>query len=148
MLVASSLLITDYSSIFFDFAYLQKPIIFTHFDYNEYRKKHFPKGYFDYKRDGFGKICYNLNCTIEEIKYEITNKMVMKNLYITRAKRFFKYVDELNCYRTYISILESNNKNKLKHNKRFICLDNIFNFIILYILILKIKNNTYFMKLK
>ena len=139
LLVASSLLITDYSSIFFDFAYLQKPIIFTHFDYNEYRKKHFPKGYFDYKRDGFGKICYNLNCTIEEIKYEITNKMVMKNLYITRAKRFFKYVDELNCYRTYISILESNNKNKLKHNKRFICLDNIFNFIILYILILKIN---------
>ena len=32
----ASLLITDYSSIFFDFGYLQKPIIYTQFDYEEY----------------------------------------------------------------------------------------------------------------
>jgi len=53
----SSLLITDYSSIFFDFAYLKKPVIYTHFDYNEYRENHVPEGYFNYKNDGFGPIC-------------------------------------------------------------------------------------------
>ena len=33
LLIKSSLLITDYSSNFFDFAFMQKPVIYTHFDY-------------------------------------------------------------------------------------------------------------------
>ena len=133
-----------YSSIFFDFAYLKKPIIYTHFDYIEYRKKHFPKGYFDYEKDGFGKICYNLKCTIDEIKYEINNKMILQKLYTMRIKRFFKYFDELNCNRTYISIIEHNNKSKFKQNIRFINFELIFNLITLYIIILKLKNNIIF----
>jgi len=131
LVVKSSLLITDYSSIFFDFGYMEKPIIFTHFDYKEYRKNHFPEGYFDYKTEGFGKICYNLECTINEIIKEIKNNMHMKMIYRMRIKRFFKYFDDLNCYRTYISILEYNNKNKYKN---IFNLNNIYILIILYIL--------------
>ena len=135
LLVKSSLLITDYSSIFFDFGYLEKPIIFTHFDYEEYRKNHFQKGYFDYKIDGFGKICYNLECTVKEIIIEIKNKMHMKKIYRMRIKRFFKYFDELNSYRTYTSILEYKNKSK---NKHIYNLDNI-SFLIFLIILYIIK---------
>ena len=49
------MLITDYSSIFFDFGYLNKPVIYSHFDYNEYRANHFRKGYFDYIKNEMSK---------------------------------------------------------------------------------------------
>ena len=148
LLVKSSLLITDYSSIFFDFAYMQKPIIFTQFDHYEYRKYQFPKGYFDYKTDGFGTICYNIQCTIEQIKLEIKNQLRMKKIYIMRIKRFFKYLDEYNCYRTYNTIKGFKNEKYLKQNNIFIQLNSIFNFIILFFSILKLINIYYYIKYK
>ena len=143
ILVKSSLLITDYSSIFFDFAYLEKPIIYTHFDYNEYRNKQFSKGYFDYKRDGFGKICFTLQCIIEEIKFEIQNKMIMRKIYKMRTRKFFKFFDEQNCYRTFISIQNHNKYSELKENKRFVSIDMIFNLIFIYIFVMKIRNSNF-----
>ena len=41
ILIKSSLLITDYSSVFFDFSYMKKPIIYTQFDYELHRKVHY-----------------------------------------------------------------------------------------------------------
>lgn len=49
LLKESALLITDYSSVFFDFAYMHKPVIFFQFDYDEFHQKHYQKGYFDFK---------------------------------------------------------------------------------------------------
>ena len=77
-LVKASLLITDYSSIFFDFGYIEKPIIYSQFDYDEYRNNHFPKGYFEYEKDGFGPVCYDMKCTINNIISEIKNSCRIK----------------------------------------------------------------------
>ena len=96
LLAKASLLITDYSNIFFDFGYIEKPIIYYHFDYNEYRKNHIPEGYFDYKRDGFGPVCNDI--------FEIENKNKVTNIYIRRIKRFFKYIDKENCNRIFSKI--------------------------------------------
>ena len=89
ILYENSLLITDYSSIFFDFAYLGKPVIYTHFDYNEYRNYHYPEGYFDYNTDGFGPICKNIQCTINEIIFEISNRCIFRKKYLMRMKKYF-----------------------------------------------------------
>ena len=107
-----SLLVTDYSSIFFDFGYIQKPVIFTQFDYKEYRNSHFPKGYFDYKKDGFGKICYDMQCSIESIKSEIENNCILQKLYNKRMKKFFQYHDDNNCVRVYNKIMKIKDKDK------------------------------------
>ena len=40
LILTSNILITDYSSVFFDFAYLNKEVIYFQFDYEEYRKEH------------------------------------------------------------------------------------------------------------
>ena len=72
-LLKSSLLITDYSSVFFDFGYLKKPIIYTHLDYIEYRNFNYKKGYFDYIKNGFGPIWKYIYCTYKEIEFEIHN---------------------------------------------------------------------------
>ena len=109
----SVLLVTDYSSIFFDFGYILKPVIYTHFDYEEYRNKQFPKGYFDYKKDGFGKICYDMDCTLKLIISEIENKCIINNFYNKRIKKFFKYHDDNNCYRAFIEIIKRKNDKKI-----------------------------------
>ena len=52
-----ALLVTDYSSVFFDVAFLRKPVVYYQFDEEEFRKYHYQKGYFDFRRDGFGPVC-------------------------------------------------------------------------------------------
>ncbi|WP_186305329.1 CDP-glycerol glycerophosphotransferase family protein, partial [Campylobacter coli] len=49
----SSLMITDYSSVAFEMAYLNKPVIYYQFDHEEFFNSHtYQKGYFNYKKDG------------------------------------------------------------------------------------------------
>ena len=48
LLKQSALLVTDYSSVFFDFAYMNKPILFYQFDEQAFRKYQYTEGYFDY----------------------------------------------------------------------------------------------------
>lgn len=79
----SKLLITDYSSVFMDFAYMEKPVIYFHFDYKRYREGHLKQGYFEYEKDGFGPICE----TIDEIVGSLKNTEIEK--YLKREKRFF-----------------------------------------------------------
>lgn len=54
LLMNCSMLITDYSSVFFDVAYMNKPVLYYQFDREEFYSYHYPKGYFDFERDGFG----------------------------------------------------------------------------------------------
>ena len=129
-LTQASLLITDYSSIFFDFGYLKKPIIYIHFDYEEYRNNHFPNGYFDYKRDGFGPVCFNMQCLIKSINYELDNNCKLKRVYLNKIKRFFYFFDNNNSFRTFSEILNNNNninENETINNKLLI----IYAFILL-----------------
>ena len=134
-LLKSSLLITDYSSIFFDFGYINKPIIYAHFDYDEYRKNQFPQGYFNYEIDGFGPICYNIECIIKNIVIQIDNNCQLNNFYFKRTKKFFRYFDDQNNYRTFYSIINSTNKKD--SNNSF--LSNYF-FLFLPFFLLVIKN--------
>ena len=80
----ASLLITDYSSIFFDFAYLKKPIVYSHFDIEEFRKFQYPEGYFVYEKDGFGPICKTIDCIVDELINQIINKCKIKKKYLKR----------------------------------------------------------------
>lgn len=102
VLKQSSLLITDYSSVYMDFAYMMKPIIYFQFDYEEYRKKQYQNGYFDYKRDGFGPVTYNVNDTINKFIDIINNNLNHK--YTKRMSDFFELKDKNNCERIYSAI--------------------------------------------
>ena len=63
----SALLITDYSSIFFDFSYLKKPIIYYQYAHDY----HFDSenGYFQYETMGFGDVIAEEDELIEKIDY-------------------------------------------------------------------------------
>ena len=99
----SSLLITDYSSVFFDFAYLEKPVIYYQAD-DDY---HYDKGYFNYETDGFGEVITEEKELIELITNYIKNECQMKDEYNQNMKKFFKYHDKQNCKRVYEWILDN-----------------------------------------
>lgn len=103
LLKESKMLITDYSSIAFDFAYMKKSIIYYQFDKKEYDNNHYAKGYFDYKKDGFGIVVENINLLISELRILVDNKY--ENLYINRTNRFFELLDKNNCKRNYEEIV-------------------------------------------
>ena len=55
----TALLVTDYSSVAFEIAYIEKPVIYYQFDAEQfYDGGHLGfGGYFDFARDGFGPVC-------------------------------------------------------------------------------------------
>ena len=99
----SSLLVTDYSSVFFDFAYLKKPIVYSQFDKDEFFKgEHaYKKGYFSYEDDGFGPVCLDLDSTVNAMIAEIEKDCRNDPKYIQRIEDFYPYFDENSCQRVY-----------------------------------------------
>lgn len=105
LLKQSSLLITDYSSVFFDFAYMEKPVVFYQFDEDFYYSEHYQKGYFDYRTDGFGPVFTLSNEVVDELIKEINNNFYVCDTYLGRIKAFYELRDKNNCERIYQSIL-------------------------------------------
>lgn len=105
LLLQSKLLITDYSSVFFDFAYMKKPELFYQFDKSEYRAIHYKQGYFDYQTDAFGKVVFNLDEVTEEIVNLFQNNFVLPKKYKERSNSFFAFNDLKNCERTYNAVM-------------------------------------------
>lgn len=99
----ASLIITDYSSVSFDFAYMKKPLVYYQFG-NDY---HFDveSAYFQYERDGFGPVCRNHEDLKRQITKIIENGCVMDEVYQKRVEEFFKYIDKNNSKRVYEEIL-------------------------------------------
>ena len=62
----SDMLITDYSSVMFDYAVLKRPIIFYCYDLEEYL--YYRGTYFDLKEDSPGPICSNLEEVLDFIR--------------------------------------------------------------------------------
>ena len=91
----TDLMLTDFSSVVFDFAYLRKPIIYTHFDIQTMQSggHTYSEGYFDYERDGFGEVTYDAKQTVDTIIEYIKNDCKPKEKYLERINKTFKYND-------------------------------------------------------
>lgn len=99
---SASVLVTDYSSVFFDFAYMKKPVIFYH-PHDDY---HYTENYFDYETMGFGEVIIEENDLINKIKDYISKDCIMEEKYKRRVDDFFKYTDRNNCQRVHNWIKE------------------------------------------
>ncbi|MEK4947772.1 CDP-glycerol glycerophosphotransferase family protein [Carnobacterium sp. FSL W8-0810] len=104
----SSLLITDYSSVALDFVYLNKPVLFYHFDLEDYLIN---RGSFvNLYTDLFGPVAYqydDLKIKIKEIQNE---NFITKEEYIRKSSRHFDHKDKNNFKRTYKRIRKFNPK--------------------------------------
>ncbi|MEI5034976.1 CDP-glycerol glycerophosphotransferase family protein [Streptomyces sp. S1A(2023)] len=96
-----SMLVTDYSSVFFDVAYMGKPIVYTNFDDEAFYSKHYKRGYFDLARDGFGPACGRVDQAVDEIIASIARDFQVEPEYRRRAEEFFVLRDTNNCRRAF-----------------------------------------------
>ena len=96
----SSLLITDYSSLAFDFAYIKKPIIYYQYG-NDY---HFDNNFFVYQSMGFGEVIKDEDELIDTIEEYLNNDCKIKDKYLKRSNSFYKFNDKNNCKRVYNAI--------------------------------------------
>ncbi len=103
----SSMLITDYSSVNFDFAYMNKPVLYYQFDDERFFKDHVGVGWFDYKNMGFGECVNNEEDLFICVKDYLVNGFRMKPNYEQRIKSVFPLYDDNNCERIYQEIINS-----------------------------------------
>lgn len=101
----SDLVLTDYSSAVFDFAYLEKPLIYMFFDSEEFFGTQYSGGYFTIEKDGFGEVEYTLEDTVSRIIAYMENGCTLKPVYRERIHDFYKHHDKDNCQRIYEAVL-------------------------------------------
>lgn len=96
----ASVLITDYSSISFDFAYIKKPIVYIHFDDEAYYAGHIKKGYFECEKHGFGPVIYKPADLVGALE------KANEKMYIERGKNFFTLSKRGNCKRIFEELIK------------------------------------------
>ncbi|EOH9661698.1 CDP-glycerol:glycerophosphate glycerophosphotransferase [Campylobacter coli] len=97
----SSLMITDYSSVAFEMAYLEKPVIYYQFDKEEFFISQWQKGYFDYKKDGFGPVVENEENLLKELESLLQNDCKPFGVYKDNIDSTFVFKDGRCCERIY-----------------------------------------------
>ena len=87
----SAMMITDYSSVAFDFSFLHKPVIYYQFDRSRFIGKR--PSHLDLDNDLPGEISNELDDILALLNKYVLNDFTMENKYVERANRFIKYRD-------------------------------------------------------
>ena len=106
VLIESALMVTDYSSVSMDFAYMKKPVLYYQFDIKEYREKQLQEGYFSYSKNGFGPVIEDEKSLVDFIIENYNNNFEIESKYLKRISEFFELNDANNCKRVYNMIKE------------------------------------------
>ena len=106
LLKESALLITDYSSVHFDFAYMGKPVLYYQFDKEEFWNKQYEQSGFDVSKDGFGPVAYDLKQLLRDLEHVYCEGFRLQGEYERRMKQFYELRDDKNCERVYQEIVK------------------------------------------
>ena len=98
-IMTSRLLITDYSSISFDFFYIDKSVLFFQFDKAEYNEK--VGAYIDLEKDLFGPAAFDINSCVTEIMRMYKENFQIEDDYKKMKDSYFKYNDKGNSERLF-----------------------------------------------
>ena len=104
LLKESAYLITDFSSVAMDFAYMKKPLLYYQFDNEKFRSSHHGVGYFDFKTEGFGPVCVTPEQVVKELKQSYERGFQNEARYLERHEAYFDLWDTDNCRRNYEAI--------------------------------------------
>ena len=96
-------MVTDYSGVQYDFAYMKKPIIYFHTDE---LPNHYGAGEINYEKEGFGPIVKTNDELIDLLCERIKNSCKNEKKYIDRCKDFFEFDDNNSCERIYNATIE------------------------------------------
>lgn len=103
LLKESEILITDYSSVYFDFAYMEKPILYFQFDKENFLRGHYQKGYFD--ESTFGLVVTKEEQIIQAVSQILCGEFERER-YLKNIRGFFGVHDCNNCDRIFSAIIK------------------------------------------
>lgn len=104
LLKGCSMLVTDFSSIFFDVHYMRKPVLYYQFDEVDFRKYHHETGWYDFE-DGFGRKEIAEDKVVKYLVDKIHDGFRLEKRYSDRIEECFVYNDHDNCERIYNEIV-------------------------------------------
>ena len=104
LLKESKLLVTDYSSVFFDFAYMRKPVVYFQFDQEDFFGRHYNRGYFSYPEMGFGPVTASVEAAVDAMTECAEHDFLPTEAYRKRMEDFFPLYDQKNCERIFDAI--------------------------------------------
>ncbi|EJA8763065.1 CDP-glycerol glycerophosphotransferase family protein [Campylobacter coli] len=98
----SSLMITDYSSVAFEMAYLNKPVLYYQFDQEDFFSSHtLQKGYFDYRKNGFGPVVEKEENLLKELENLLQDNCRVFGVYKDNIDSTFAFKDGKCCERIF-----------------------------------------------
>ncbi|GIN96836.1 hypothetical protein J6TS1_27060 [Siminovitchia terrae] len=108
----STMLITDYSSVAWEYYYLDKPVLFFQFDRDKYEE--LQGSYMNLETDLFGNSSSNIDALIDSMRTTVDHKMGLDEKSINLKQQYFKHVDNNNCARIFQEIKKNEVSSSLK----------------------------------
>lgn len=110
----TSLFITDFSSIVFDFMYLDIPVMFYRFDIDmDETQKDFESINYAMSKDKYlYNCCYSEEDTVKTIIKYIQNGFILEEENKEKNKQFYSYIERGNVCKNFVNIMDNINKNK------------------------------------
>lgn len=106
----AKLMITDYSSVSFDFSFLKKPVIYYQFDQEKFFGKN--GSHFDIYKELPGAICVSERDVIEKVKEIVADDYQQDVAMAKKSDNLIAYRDCNSAHRIYQEILNCNQKSK------------------------------------
>ena len=104
----AKVLVTDYSSVFFEFGIQKKAVLHYQFDFEEMYGAgvHTARlGYFNFEKDGFGPVAYDELSLLEQIEKVLARNGIPDERYLKRMEGALPLRDQKNRKRTYDAIV-------------------------------------------
>lgn len=101
LIARCAVMVTDYSSMAFNAAYIERPVVYFQFDAEAVQQgQHLGRsGYFDYKRDGFGPVAFTVSEAIARVVETLRASRLPAPTYHARIARAFPLRDGQCCAR-------------------------------------------------
>jgi glycosyltransferase involved in cell wall biosynthesis/CDP-glycerol glycerophosphotransferase (TagB/SpsB family) len=108
ILAASGILVTDYSSMGFEMAYLERPVVYFQFDQDEFFSgvHAYRRGTWSYDEDGFGPVCRDAEQVIAELEAIVARSGAADDRYAARMAATLPLRDGNCSQRTYAAICD------------------------------------------
>lgn len=110
----SALMVTDYSSVAFDFSFLHKPVIYYQFDQSRFIGK--SGTHIDLANDLPGEIIEEEFDLVRKVKFYANNNFEMEDDYKEKANRFIAHRDQNSSKRIYEAAITYENKKSFIEN--------------------------------
>lgn len=106
LLARAGALVTDYSSMAFEMAYIQRPVVYFQFDRAEFFSgvHAYRRGTWSYESDGFGPVCADPDTVLAELAGVIARSGAAEPQYAQRMASTLPLRDGRCCQRTYEAI--------------------------------------------